>query len=522
MDLEKILGFVPTIIVNDGHGYNPETGKATAGKRTPAMPGTGRPIYENQFNKAAADKFERRARAAGFNVVQAAPEYDDVPLKERSRRANAVYADLKKKYPKVEPRKLCIYVAFHYNAYDGRFNTNKGGVSVHYYPGSVEGERLAAAVLNQLIKGTPQRNRGVIASNFHEVRETYMPAILIEAGFMDVLEEATLMLNDAFQDEVVEETLAGCLDYYGLEGHQDTAQDDQQTTYTVKAGDTLGKIAKAYSTTVDALVRLNGIKDPNIIRVGQVIKLTEEKEPEVMGTPLMGPATATTEQARAWVEGVFKKNGWKDDEKLESLKGLAKVYWDIWPKIGLNPAIGFVQMVHETGYLYMIKSAAGIDESYKNPCGLKVTQGGGDYGASAHKRFSSWEEGITAHGDHAALYAGAPGYPKADTPDPRHFPYIKGKAPTVEALGGRWAPSKEYGNKLVRTLKTLEAAKPTAGEEPADETASLKARIKQLEADLDRMIGRAVVAERQAQAGREKYLKYEKVFKDIKTLLGGM
>lgn len=45
-------------------------------------------------------------------------------------------------------------------------------------------------------------------------------------------------------------------------------------TYTVKAGDKLGEIAKAHGTTVFALSSLNGIVDPNIIHPGQVLKLS--------------------------------------------------------------------------------------------------------------------------------------------------------------------------------------------------------------------------------------------------------
>lgn len=45
-------------------------------------------------------------------------------------------------------------------------------------------------------------------------------------------------------------------------------------TYTVKAGDTLTKIAKAHGTTVNALVSLNNIKNKNLIVVGQVLKLS--------------------------------------------------------------------------------------------------------------------------------------------------------------------------------------------------------------------------------------------------------
>jgi murein DD-endopeptidase MepM/ murein hydrolase activator NlpD len=44
-------------------------------------------------------------------------------------------------------------------------------------------------------------------------------------------------------------------------------------TYTVKSGDNLTKIAKANKTTVAALVKLNNIKNANLIQVGQVIKL---------------------------------------------------------------------------------------------------------------------------------------------------------------------------------------------------------------------------------------------------------
>lgn len=44
-------------------------------------------------------------------------------------------------------------------------------------------------------------------------------------------------------------------------------------TYTVVKGDNLTKIAKKFGTTVTALVKLNGIKDKNLINVGQVLKV---------------------------------------------------------------------------------------------------------------------------------------------------------------------------------------------------------------------------------------------------------
>ncbi|MED4922887.1 LysM peptidoglycan-binding domain-containing protein [Anoxybacillus geothermalis] len=43
--------------------------------------------------------------------------------------------------------------------------------------------------------------------------------------------------------------------------------------YTVQKGDTLAKIATKFNTTVAALQKLNNIKNPNLIRVGQKLRL---------------------------------------------------------------------------------------------------------------------------------------------------------------------------------------------------------------------------------------------------------
>jgi FOG: LysM repeat len=45
------------------------------------------------------------------------------------------------------------------------------------------------------------------------------------------------------------------------------------STYTVKKGDTISGIAAKYKTTVDNLIKINKIKNANLIKVGQVLKL---------------------------------------------------------------------------------------------------------------------------------------------------------------------------------------------------------------------------------------------------------
>lgn len=53
--------------------------------------------------------------------------------------------------------------------------------------------------------------------------------------------------------------------------------------YTVKKGDTLTAIARNHNTTVAALVAANGIANPNLILVGQVLEIPDsnpEPQPE--------------------------------------------------------------------------------------------------------------------------------------------------------------------------------------------------------------------------------------------------
>lgn len=47
----------------------------------------------------------------------------------------------------------------------------------------------------------------------------------------------------------------------------------QENTYTVQAGDTLSEIAQKYGTTYQELARINNIANPNLIHVGQVLKI---------------------------------------------------------------------------------------------------------------------------------------------------------------------------------------------------------------------------------------------------------
>ena len=58
------------------------------------------------------------------------------------------------------------------------------------------------------------------------------------------------------------------------------AQAKEEGYYTVVLGDTLGKISNRFGVSVDQLVKLNNIDNPNLIYVGTVLKVSETAAPK--------------------------------------------------------------------------------------------------------------------------------------------------------------------------------------------------------------------------------------------------
>lgn len=90
------------------------------------------------------------------------------------------------------------------------------------------------------------------------------------------------------------------------------------STYTVKKGDTLSQIAQDYGATVQELQSLNGIKNANLIRVGQKIKLPTAENKVVTYTVRKGDT----------VWDIAQKHGTtvKAIESINSLKDSSKIY----------------------------------------------------------------------------------------------------------------------------------------------------------------------------------------------------
>ncbi|EHL20282.1 hypothetical protein HMPREF9628_00127 [Peptoanaerobacter stomatis] len=319
-------------------------------------------------------------------------------------REDDTFIELKDRCIIANKAKADIFVSIHCNSAE---NKSAYGFEIYHTQGSMQGQKLSADIKLSINENKEiiRADRGIKTANFTVLTGTNMPAVLVETAFISNAEDSKILKTK--QSEFAKAIYKGILDYFSI----------------------------VYNSLNDNCKGKNSILVP---------------ENETNSTKILSEPTVNIEQMQEWAK--LKNNN-------KEFISLSELYYKLSVERGINPAVSYAQFAHETGFLYKVKSAAGLDETYHNPCGLKVPQGGGDYDKNAHMKFATWQDGISAHLDHLALYAGAKGYPRENTLDPRHFPYLLGTAKTVEELSGKWAPGKDYGQKVLKYVKEMENIK---------------------------------------------------------------
>ncbi|MFS0783631.1 N-acetylmuramoyl-L-alanine amidase [Bacillus sp. 1P06AnD] len=164
------------VILDAGHGLS------TPGKRSPDG------LKEYEINRAIAS-YSKEALSLYDNVQVIYTHSDamDVPLQTRTEQANALAAD--------------CFISIHSNAAGNGhdWHTASGIETYVYTKPNQQARMLADKIHQQLIATTGLINRGIKKADFHVLRETKMPAILVECGFMTNQQECKLLRSTLFQ-----------------------------------------------------------------------------------------------------------------------------------------------------------------------------------------------------------------------------------------------------------------------------------------------------------------------------------
>ena len=151
------------IVIDAGHGGD------DMGTRSLIPP----KYQEKSLNLATANFLKEFLQKMGYQVRMTRSDDTFIPLPMRSLLAN-----------NYNPR---LFVSVHYNAAPSEFAE---GVEVYYYNSdenkkrTILSKKLADLVLQRIIQKTGAKSRGVKHGNLAVIRETMMPAILVEGGFM--------------------------------------------------------------------------------------------------------------------------------------------------------------------------------------------------------------------------------------------------------------------------------------------------------------------------------------------------
>ncbi|MFA4834891.1 MAG: N-acetylmuramoyl-L-alanine amidase [Dehalococcoidia bacterium] len=221
----------------------------------------------------------------------------------------------------------------------------------------------------------------------------------------------------------------------------DGDQDKEAQFFVLKYTDApavLVELAFISNPDEERLLQDPGYQDKAIRAIAKGLGFEQATEQQPVGTPIVGQPTATLEQAQAWATG--------RGATAEFVK-LAALYWENAPAMNIRADVAYAQSAKETGFGHF---GGVIDASYHNFCGLKTEQGGGNNDPNAHMRFPDDHTGVLAHLQHLAAYSGLVEISGAYLVDPRYKWVKKGSAPTVEQLGGKWAPNTDYGTSIVR------------------------------------------------------------------------
>ncbi len=171
------------VLIDNGHGALINGSYQTRGKLKDW--GDQGVIYEGEFNRAIVGGIIEQLTFLNIDYVNIAPEYWDVSLQTRVKRAN--------QYPKTNS----FFLSIHSNAGEGN------GTEIFTSLGNTKSDKIATIFGEEYKKEFPNRKLRTDFSDgdldkekqFYVLIKTKMPAILVENFFMDNFKEFKDILN---------------------------------------------------------------------------------------------------------------------------------------------------------------------------------------------------------------------------------------------------------------------------------------------------------------------------------------
>lgn len=170
-----------TVVIDAGHGGHDNGGQW--GK-----------VYEKHLALDTAFRLESKLKSMGYQTVMTRRSDYFISLPERVNTGNSY--------------RNAIFVSIHYNY---TWKPDVSGLETFYY--GTEGQRLAQYVQSSLIRRTQTVDRKAKYARFYVIRNSTLPAILVEGGFVSNDTERSRMKSAWFRDTIAQGIVDGIQRY---------------------------------------------------------------------------------------------------------------------------------------------------------------------------------------------------------------------------------------------------------------------------------------------------------------------
>jgi N-acetylmuramoyl-L-alanine amidase len=169
----------PLIVIDAGHGGTDEGAKVNA-------------FMEKKLALTTALLTKKHLEELGYRVIMT--------------RSRDIYLPLQRRVLIANKTKGSLFVSVHFNSSP---SADAQGVEIFYFDSKEQwrtkaSKRLANCILYRVIDQTEANSRGIKQGNFHVIRETDMPAVLVEGGFITNRDERGKLRDRAYLNRLAE------------------------------------------------------------------------------------------------------------------------------------------------------------------------------------------------------------------------------------------------------------------------------------------------------------------------------
>lgn len=182
-----------TIVIDAGHGG---MDKGTSSQN----------IEEAPLNLIITKKLENELLKLGCNVVLTRKDDNDLSNALRFSKRE----DMKERIRIINDEKNDVFISIHMNQFQ---NPTVKGIHVFYNASSNQSLELATIIQNEVNQQFKQ-NKQIKKGDFYILNKTRIPGILIECGFLSNDEDRNNLLDEKYQDKLVNSFIKGMIQYF--------------------------------------------------------------------------------------------------------------------------------------------------------------------------------------------------------------------------------------------------------------------------------------------------------------------